>query len=56
MNKDGIWDRLEVILNDSYPIYFNPPERDDKRPNETSWTVFKKFLTDKEEMKEGDKN
>ncbi len=52
LNKDGIWDRLEVILNDRYPIYFNPPEKDDKRPNETSWTVFKKFLADKGEVTE----
>lgn len=56
LDKDGIWDRLEVILNDRYPIYFNPPARDDKRPNETSWTVFKKFLANKERATmEGDK-
>ncbi|MFS4467200.1 DUF1838 family protein [Maribacter sp. 2210JD10-5] len=54
LDKDGVWDRLKVILNDRYPLYFNPPERDDKRPNETSWTVFKKFLADKEKMEEGE--
>lgn len=55
LDKDGIWDRLEVILNNRYPIYFNPPERDDKRPNETSWTVFKKFLAAKGDTMKGAK-
>ncbi|MFP2995359.1 DUF1838 family protein [Spongiivirga sp. MCCC 1A20706] len=51
LDKDGVWERLQKILGDRYPLYKNPPPRDDKRPNETSWTVFKKFLADKEAKK-----
>jgi hypothetical protein len=32
--------RDEIALN--YPIYTTPPPGDDSRPNETTWTVFKK--------------
>jgi hypothetical protein len=35
--------RKEIEAN--YPIYKTPPDLDDNRPNETSWTYFKK-LTD----------
>lgn len=34
--------RREIDMN--YPIYREPPPLDDPRPNETSWTVFKKFI------------
>ena len=37
------WMKKEVRAN--YPAYVAPPPTDDKRPNETSWTVFKR-LTD----------
>jgi hypothetical protein len=32
----------EIARN--YPIYTSPPPADDKRPNETSWTYFKKRM------------
>lgn len=42
----GSFDELPAILRDeieaNYPIYDSPPPLDDDRPNETSWTYFKK--------------
>lgn len=46
--ESEIWPRLQKILNDRYPIYKTPPPLDDARPNETSWTVFKKHMEEKE--------
>ncbi|MCB2106850.1 MAG: DUF1838 family protein [Rhodobacteraceae bacterium] len=41
------FDDLDPILKDqinrNFPIYKEPPPTDDSRPNETSWTYFKKF-------------
>ncbi|MDX2223708.1 MAG: DUF1838 family protein [Rhodospirillaceae bacterium] len=41
------FDELDPILKDqitrNFPIYQEPPPIDDARPNETSWTYFKKF-------------
>jgi hypothetical protein len=37
-------EKIQNILNTRYPEYLNPPPLDDNRPNETSWTVFKKQL------------
>ncbi len=34
---------LEQIRN-SYPVYAAPPPADDARPNETSWTYFRKIV------------
>lgn len=34
--------RDEIATN--YPIYHRPPPIDDQRPNETTWTVFKKAI------------
>jgi hypothetical protein len=34
--------RDEIALN--YPIYTKPPPADDARPNDTTWTVFKKEI------------
>jgi hypothetical protein len=34
--------RAEIELN--YPQYREPPPLTDERPNETSWTVFKKYI------------
>ncbi len=50
LDKDRIWDRLKVILKERYPLYMNPPAKDDKRPNETSWTVFKKHIASKDKQ------
>lgn len=54
------WDDLPVILKDeitkNYPDYRHAPPGDDTRPNETSWTVFKKALdarADTNEQHEG---
>jgi hypothetical protein len=42
------WDDLPQLLKDqiaaNYPDYTNAPPLDDTRPNETSWTYFKKIL------------
>jgi hypothetical protein len=45
------WEQLpEVVrreVESNYPIYRNPPPLDDPRLNETSWTVFKKYIDGK---------
>jgi hypothetical protein len=42
------WEQLpEVVRREveaNYPTYRAPPPLDDPRPNETSWTVFKKYI------------
>ncbi len=43
-DKARVPPRLVEILNERYPDYWAPPPLDDKRPNETSWTVFRKHL------------
>lgn len=37
--------RKEIEAN--YPVYKTPPDLDDNRPNETSWTYFKKVTDSK---------
>ena len=37
-------DSLISALKERYPLYLTAPPLDDARPNETSWTVFKKHL------------
>jgi hypothetical protein len=39
-------------IKKNYPIYQQPPPLDDARPNETTWTVTKKFI-DAKRAKEG---
>jgi len=39
------WMKKEIRTN--YPDYVAPPPTDDKRPNETSWTVFKRWIEGK---------
>ena len=50
------WDDLPQLMKDeiaaSYPEYRNAPPLDDPRPNETSWTYFKKVF-DERDAKEG---
>lgn len=40
------YDQLPAVIKDeiarNYPAYTSPPAADDARPNETTWTVFKK--------------
>ncbi|MDJ0927386.1 MAG: DUF1838 family protein [Gammaproteobacteria bacterium] len=42
--QDEIPEPLLSVLRERYPIYFEPPPLDDERPNETSWTVFRKHI------------
>jgi hypothetical protein len=46
--KIASWDDLPEILKaemkKNYPGFETPPPADDKRPNETSWTYFKKII------------
>lgn len=47
MRLDRFEQLPEVVrreIAERYPIYREPPPLDDTRPNETSWTVFKKFI------------
>jgi hypothetical protein len=41
-DPDRIPDKLWKLLDARYPLYRTPPPIDDARPNETTWTVFKK--------------
>ena len=43
-DKSRVPDKLKTLLDERYPEYWTPPPLDDDRPNETSWTVFKKYL------------
>jgi len=55
-SKLGGWDELSETMKKeirtSYPTYQEPPPGDDKRPNETSWTYFKKVLDARKAKKE----
>jgi hypothetical protein len=42
---------LKTEIAASYPAYVAPPAIDDNRPNETSWTVFRKWLDAKKPAK-----
>lgn len=46
-DEGKIWPALQKVLDERYPLYKTPPPLDDPRPNETSWTVFKKYMEDK---------
>jgi hypothetical protein len=43
-DRSEIPELLRTVLEERYPTYFEPPALDDPRPNETSWTVFRKHL------------
>jgi len=43
-NRDDIPEPLMTVLRERYPQYLAPPPVDDDRPNETSWTVFRKRI------------
>ena len=43
-DKDRVPEKLTRLLDERYAGYWTPPPLDDERPNETSWTVFKKFI------------
>jgi hypothetical protein len=44
---DQLPDVLKKEIETSYPEYKTPPPLDDTRPNETSWTYFKKRIDEK---------
>ncbi len=50
-DENEIWPSLKKVLSERYPLYMTPPPIDDARPNETSWTVFKKHMEGKELLK-----
>ena len=45
------WADLPQVLREeietNYPVFLAPPPVDDDRPNETTWTVFKRIVDDK---------
>ena len=41
---DQLSDVMKQQIRDNYPGYDAPPPLDDERPNETSWTYFKKMV------------
>ncbi len=43
-NFDELPPLLKTEIAANYPAYTAPPAGDDTRPNETSWTVFKKWV------------
>ena len=49
-NKLKSFDELPKVIKDeialNYPIYTAPPAGDDPRPNETTWTMFKKWVAE----------
>lgn len=51
-NKLKSYDELPAVLKNeialNYPSYTSPPPTDDTRPNETTWTVFKKWADEKQ--------
>ncbi|MCB1677687.1 MAG: DUF1838 domain-containing protein [Halioglobus sp.] len=53
------WNDLPKLMKDqiakNYPEYTNAPAGDDTRPNETSWTFFKKVLDERNKNKSGPK-
>ncbi|MFK7957680.1 MAG: DUF1838 family protein [Lysobacterales bacterium] len=52
--RDELPEQLVKIMDERYPEYWTPPPLDDSRPNETSWTVFKKYIEDNPNASEGD--
>ncbi len=40
---------LKRMIDERYPLYREPPPVDDTRPNETSWTYFKKWVDAKKD-------
>ena len=45
------WSELPDVIREeieaNYPVYREPPPLDDDRPNDTSWTVFKRWIDGK---------
>ncbi len=45
-------DVLRVEIETNWPKYQSPPPTDDARPNDTTWTVFKRWIDEKRERGE----
>lgn len=45
---DALPEAIRREIADSYPLWRSPPPLDDTRPNESSWTYFKKKLVEKQ--------
>ena len=50
---DDLPDLLKSEIDANYPEYRHAPPGDDQRPNETSWTFFKKELDRRAEQSDG---
>jgi Protein of unknown function (DUF1838) len=50
-NFDQMPEEIKTEIRKNYPLYEHAPALDDKRPNETSWTVFKKQMEKKRAAK-----
>jgi hypothetical protein len=48
-NFDDMSDTMKAEIKANYPSYNAPPPLDDTRPNETSWTYFKKVMEKKKQ-------
>jgi hypothetical protein len=46
-DRAKISSQLMTILTTRYPEYLSPPPLDDARPNETTWTVTKKWIDER---------
>lgn len=44
---EALSDTMKREIAENYPEYKSPPPADDDRPNETSWTYFKKVLSER---------
>jgi hypothetical protein len=47
---DDMPEEIKKEIKANYPIYTNAPPLDDTRPNETSWTYFKKIMEAKKKQ------
>lgn len=48
---DAVSETMRNEIKTTYPAYVAPPALDDNRPNETSWTYFKKRMEAKQKAK-----
>ena len=49
-SSENTSETMKAEIRQNYPIYTAPPPLDDTRPNETSWTYFKKVLDKKKQQ------
>jgi hypothetical protein len=54
-NFDQMPDEIKAEIRKNYPLYEHAPALDDTRPNETSWTVYKKYADQKRAQKAAEK-